>query len=661
VDLPLLFSIHPKGGWNMTVLSVEEKGDLLQRGRVIGVPRNISLPFIHLVIKWCEASGIEWTVNRLKQVKVDFLRKKAGLPPVSVWIRKGKTSTFGGVIGALECYSSRSSFRFERTLALLNVYTHFLSPQVTENQAKKFLSGVTAKAVIIPSDIAEVVMFGFRLSGLRPFKGELPKARPLLNYFASPSKRAPVPRGTVPEVEGVIDSIRYLGITSSGIRLYHDFIQRFKPVLLGLEPEVDVVQHPYTLGGVKSASEPQDVGDLYVGRIGLIQEPGYKLRSVANPGRVFQRVLEPLGNELFSRLKSLPWDCTFSQSKADNALLSAISQNKEVFSVDLSGATDYFPLDLQMVALKALIPDSVDTDLFQRVSKGRWHLPKGFNTKVLSEFGLTRFLNWTKGQPLGLYPSFAAFALTHGLLLQGLLGKEWDEEFFILGDDVVILDRVLYDKYRTMLSRLGCPVSESKTLNSTQVAEFRSIVYTKDGMIPQFKWRHVSDESFIDIVKNMPYLFPLLQPKQRTVVRLISGLPESVGGLGWNPKGLTLDERLSPFLPMLLSDYVARDRVTGYTGLLRNMLYNSSLSQSATTPGLSQRTDLVPALDQRARSLVSVILGSAFVPIFEQLGRNLDVVVEGNLDLPIPGVRVGRVTTLRRWESTLQHLGFSIS
>jgi hypothetical protein len=644
----------------MTVLSVEDKGDLLQRCRVIGVPRTISVPFIQLVLKWCEASGIEWTVDRLKQVKVDFLRKKGGLSSTSVWIRKGHSGRmFGGILGALETYSNSSTFRFERVLALLNVYTSFLAPRVTEKQARKFLSGVTARAVAIHPDIAEVVMSGFRLSGLRPRHGELPKARPLLNYLASPSKRAPVPKGSVPEIEGVIDSVRYLGITTSGLRLYHDFIHRFEPVLQGLEPEVNVVQFPYTLGGVRSSPEPQDVGDLYVGQIGLIQEPGYKLRSVANPGRVFQRVLEPLGSLLFSLLPTLPWDCTFNQCKADDVLKSALAQNKEVFSVDLSGATDNFPLDLQVVALKAMLPDSADVDLFVRVSKGRWHLPKNMPASVLSEYGLSSFVSWTKGQPLGLYPSFAAFALTHGLLLQGLLGKEWDEEFFILGDDVVILDRDLYLSYRSMLSRLGCPVAESKTLQSTRVAEFRSVVYTKDQMIPQFKWKQASDDSFLDIVRNMPYLFPLLRPKQRSVVKAICGLPEFCGGLGWNPKGLSLDERLTPFMPLLLSDYVARDRVTGYTGLLRELFYNSTLSRSATVPGSPARKDLVPALDQRARSLVSVVLGGAMVPLYEQLGRNLDLVVEGNLDLPVPGVKVGRVTSLARWESTLKHLGIA--
>lgn len=177
----------------MVNISTEEKGVLLQRGRVIGVPRTISLPFIHKTIKWVEASGAEWTIDRLKQVKIDFLRRKAGLTPTSQWIEKSQSSKhiFSGVFGALEAYADRGPFQFERVLALLNVYTAFLANRVTEKQARKFFSGVTAKACDVPSDVTEAVASGFRLSGLSSIRGRLRPARPLLNYFASPSKGRP--------------------------------------------------------------------------------------------------------------------------------------------------------------------------------------------------------------------------------------------------------------------------------------------------------------------------------------------------------------------------------------------------------------------------------------------------------------------------------------
>lgn len=640
-------------------LSLKERGLLSNRIRTVGVPKVIWSPFFLTVSGWVEGSGSEWACDRLKQIKVDFLRKKAGLPPVSKWIlRSGKKSRiFGGAIGSLEAWAFKSSWHFERALALINIYTSFYAQGTTYQQAKKFLSGVTALAVPIPPHLAEVVRRGFQLSLLRVKHGKLPQAKPLLSFNPSPSKRAPLPTGSVPEEDGVVDSLSYLGFPS-GMAHFHRFIDLYLPVMRGLEPERDWVQGSYTGFGMTSLKEPVfDQSSFLVGRIGLIQEPGYKLRAVANPGRVFQVVLEPLGKFLFNCLEHLPWDCTFQQSKADSAILDSLMTGKKVYSVDLSGATDYFPLDLQEVALRELLPDATDVDLFLEVSRGIWALPsKAFPKTIYQEFDLTSYVQWTKGQPLGLFPSFASFALTHGILLQGLLGRPWNGEFFILGDDVVILEDELYQRYRETLDLLDCPVSGGKTLESSQVAEFRSIVFTDGRKIPQFKWREVSDDSFLDIVRNIPSLYPLLLPRQRAVVDAIAGLPEAFGGLGWNPHGLSMEERTKPFLAMLNQDYQPVDRQMGYTGLVRTLLYRSSISYSASARGLSVRTDILTALDQRARLLVSKFLGKVFVPLYEILGRNLDLVLEGNLNIPVPGFRLSRSTSLDRWETILGKL-----
>jgi hypothetical protein len=397
---------------------------------------------------------------------------------------------------------------------------------------------------------------------------------------------------------------------------------------------------------------------LLVGQIGLIQEAGLKLRAVANPGRVFQQVLEPLGKVLYGTLRSLPWDCTFKQDKADHAVLAHLNSHKRVFSVDLSGATDYFPLDLQELALREFLPSCHYVDLFLEVSRGWWRVPKNFPEEVLHTHGFNeRRIQWSKGQPLGLYPSFASFAFTHGLLLLGLLGRPWNDDFFVLGDDVVILNEELYDLYRKALYILGCPVSEPKTLESDKVAEFRSVIFTDGRVIPQFKWREVSDDSFLDILRNNPHLVPLLRKRQRTVVELIKELPEFLGGLGWNSMGKTIDERLEPFMDYLLRMYGPLDRLMGYTSQVRQLLYGSSLSLSAGASDTDRNVDITSALDQRARDLVKEYIGDSFEPLYEILGRNLDLVLCGNTDLPILGKRsLSRITTLQQWESILDKL-----
>lgn len=633
-------------------LSPEEEGLVLSRSRLVGVPPEISEPVISSFIRWCDASGIEWAVSRMKAIKVDFLRKKGGLSKTAQWIQSGKGGNFfGGPIGSLETWCFKHPSHFGKAIALLNCYTAFFASGVTDAQARKFVAGVTAKAVALPPETRQILGLGIQLSGLKRVR-KLPPFRPLVTFQASSSKRAPTPWGSVPEHEGVIDSLGFLS-SNAGLRHYLDHSEFYRPILTGLEPELDWMVHRYTALGMRSNPLPEK-GSFEVGRIGLIQEAGYKLRAVANPGRVFQRVLEPLGKVLFGSLRSLPWDCTFDQSKADISVVDRLRAGKVVHSVDLTGATDYFPLDLQEQVLQHLFPDFKNyINLFIEVCRGEWKVPKGFPVDLLSS---RHTLVWSKGQPLGLFPSFASFALTHGILLLGLLGREWNEEFFVLGDDVVILDEELYGKYRSTLALLECPVSEPKTLSSSTIAEFRSMIYTDQGLIPQHKWRRLSDDSFIDIIRNNPNLSPMLLPRQRRVIELIEGLPIELGGLGRNPRGKPLDERLRPFWPLILSEYVPVDRLMGHNGQIRSLLYNSRVSRMSSNSSLKRDLD-IDAFDQKAMVFVRDLLGGEFIPMYEILGRNLDRVVDGNIDLPILGTdSLSMVSRLERWENTLSDL-----
>lgn len=625
-------------------LSSKEKGYLSKRLVHVGLPGELREPYFRQVLRWIECSGLEWTVSRLKAVRTDFLRKKAGQSKSSSWIKSGKNgSWFGGPIGALESYAFKNEKSFSIAITILSLYTAFISTKVTSSQARKFVSGVAAKPVTIQPSLIEAIRLGFQLSGLSPRKEKLPKAKPLLAYNPSPTKFGPTPKGSVPEMESIVDSVDFLSYGGGPSHLLR-FYDLYQPVLEGLDPEKDWVLRSYTGFGLRSQPEPQP-GPLDVGRIGLIQEPGFKLRAVANPGRVFQRVLEPLGRELFNTLKLLPWDCTFQQNKADTAIQTALSLGQKVYSVDLSGATDYFPLNLQTEVLRQLLPGSRNTvDLFIEISNGWWTVPKSFPKDLLVEHGFkSNRIQWSKGQPLGLFPSFASFALTHGLLLLGLLGHEHHGEFFILGDDVIILDSTLYSRYRSALSSMFCPVSESKTLESDRLAEFRSVVFTSTNQIPQYKWRMPSDDSFMDIVKLNPYLYSTLRERQRHVIDLVGGLPVELGGLGWNPKGLSLSDRLTPFLPMLTSNYEPLERIMGYTMQVRRVLYSSKLSKLVGSyANLSQRQDIISDLDQRSKKLIQKSLGSEFIPLYEILGKNLDLVLDGNIDLPILGTREDR-------------------
>jgi len=75
---------------------------------------------------------------------------------------------------------------------------------------------------------------------------------------------------------------------------------------------------------------------------------------------------------------------------------------------------------------------------------------------------------------MGAYSSFPVFALTHGLLVSYLASMLEVEEdrFRILGDDIVIRDDALAEKYKKFLKALDVPYSETKTMVSKSTFEF---------------------------------------------------------------------------------------------------------------------------------------------------------------------------------------------
>ena len=622
------------------------------RSKIIGVPRYISTQFLPLVERWIRCSGEEWTVNRLKAVKVDLIRKKAGMKnPTSVWIKKSKSKDlfFSGPLGTLEKWMEQSSSAWTKGLQFIQMYTAFYSPEVTTSQEQKFLSSVLSSPLPLPSDHDVWYTIGRGLSlatalypHFVPRHGELPPAKPLMLMDSSPSKRAPLPGGTsVPEQDGIIDSVSYLFGSDSGQVHYMTYRKRYDPVLEGLDDALAVafgLVFPHASGK-----------GIEVGKIGLIQEPGYKLRAVANPGRVFQRVLEPLGDILFHWIQQLPWDCTFDQSKAVEPIQSALRYNVRAFCYDLSNATDLFPLHVQMSVLKFMLPDSVDVDLFYDLSRGTW-----------SYRGNT--IQWKVGQPLGLYPSFPSFGITHGILLLGLLNKPWSGEFFILGDDVVILDEALAKSYTKMLYSLGCKISLPKSLDSTVMAEFAGKLITADSVIPQMKYRNLSDDSFVDIVRSLgPRARWLLKPRQREVIDHIAIVPECLGGLGWNPEGLPLKDRIPSWV---FDDPSPVARSTGDTGLSIKNLLSSDVINRVTSWREEEGNDSVvttilakSSLDQRARQLTYEI-SPALTCWTHVMGKNIDKVFMDSQripDLPVDSAFVAKRPS--RLESWLRKLG----
>lgn len=477
-------------------------------------------------MKWLSRSGTEWTIDRLKDIKYYYLSVLAGKEHTfKTWVSTRSDGSPKGPWGRLDVSTPR---KISQTFNALNLYTYFVSQSATRRQEAKFLGSLTHEdmSVTIPVGPPSLafeppVVDGYVFTIPDDRKCTLPDPRPWSEHVFGKT-RAPLSDGTTVSEDEVDrwlpDNGRVLG--SLGLRL-----KQYRSTLVSAKVASFVRENPIQYPSTG-------------GKISYIQEPGFKLRGIANPFRLWQVLLDPLKTEMFSRLRKMPRDCTYDQNSGVSKVQEWLREGTEVHTLDLSDATNLFPLGFQMGVLTQIFDlDDQATrnqlDFFVRASRARWVTPSG------------RSVRWTRGQPLGLGPSFAVFAYCHHIVAHALR-RLYGGDYVILGDDIVIKGKALSDAYRSfMVLQLGCEISEQKSYSSDRVAEFAGKIITPEAIIPTFKWRQVSDRSFVDVVRSLgPQSISLLKPRQRRVVKILAEVPDFLGGLGWNPRGVPLRERI---------------------------------------------------------------------------------------------------------------------
>jgi hypothetical protein len=84
-------------------------------------------------------------------------------------------------------------------------------------------------------------------------------------------------------------------------------------------------------------------------------------------------------------------------------------------------------------------------------------------------------IRYSVGQPMGAYSSWAAFTITHHLVVAysaHLAGISNFKDYILLGDDIVIKSNKVASKYMAIMARLGVDISVPKTHISKDTYEF---------------------------------------------------------------------------------------------------------------------------------------------------------------------------------------------
>nr|UPW42271.1 MAG: putative RNA dependent RNA polymerase [Heilongjiang mito-like virus 10] len=205
-----------------------------------------------------------------------------------------------------------------------------------------------------------------------------------------------------------------------------------------------------------------------------------KVRVIAILDYWSQTALRPLHSYLFKLLKKIPQDCTFDQRGFKEKLINSGNYN----SIDLSNATDRFPIELICLILKAHLPHHY-VDAWKNIMV---KLPFDI-TQTCKGTEVPSSVSYGAGNPMGAYSSWATFAVAHHYIVYyccKVLGKKWNSlPYALLGDDIVIGDDEVASMYLEVLKTLGVKVSPLKTHRSPHLYEFaKRLIYKGEEITP---------------------------------------------------------------------------------------------------------------------------------------------------------------------------------
>lgn len=199
----------------------------------------------------------------------------------------------------------------------------------------------------------------------------------------------------------------------------------------------------------------KDVSRVPILKTLAIPDKGPKVRTITIGNYYLQKYLRGVHQPLMGTLRNIPEDGTYQQDKAAQAVKAWTDQGYQPWCFDLTSATDLFPVIIQYIVMSELYPE-LAREWYSIMRKA-----KSYDITRQTEF------EFNVGQPMGLYSSWAAFAITHHCLIRfafRLVKEDFRENYYIIGDDVAILNSKAAVKYEELITGLGVPISKSKSI-----------------------------------------------------------------------------------------------------------------------------------------------------------------------------------------------------
>lgn len=449
--------------------------------------------FISQIEKWIHSSGPEWTVSRLKAYHTAAMQWEAGdlslashvLKAEGIWHKvTGDSLVVKGLLGrAMYEYVNGSKPSTKRRWhAVLRFYTCIKLKSTSDRQYAKAISTIGGE----PGFTLDETLTRF----IKGFQKFVSTEGIELNQMVSPNLSRLNPHSSTHRARGcTVDGVGDLAYGKHTTSLLTSVW--IPEELQGINPAEPLRQSLIASGA----------DDTMAGHLSFLQEGGCKGRVIAVPNVWCQWLMEPFHRVLSDLIRTDYNSAVFDQNRGASYLTACMKHNRKLFCVDLSSATDRFPLVLQQAFLRGIGLETY-ADAIQSISHGNWDTGR-------------EITSYNTGQPMGLYGSFPLFHLTHVYLIRYLGkiqesrdGRSRRNDFLVLGDDVIITDPKLASQYRLVLKHFDVPVSEGKSITAHSLGQFAGFTAVNTAVGPiayrPFKW---TSDAKVNNVTNTCYSF----------------------------------------------------------------------------------------------------------------------------------------------------------
>lgn len=463
--------------------NVKEQQDLINIFICQKFQPMVARQMVNLMAHWEHHKGVKWLVNRLKAMKAYLL---TGVP--SKDLKTHSDGTFVGPFRHLSRLANKSRKGSILADRCLRVYGRWELDKITVEDYLAFKKSVE----LTPEsnrDIPLKIPPSMKRASKAGVRADFNLALPI-----SKVKKTPFLKGKTEWETHPLEHYQILQEQCPNLLRKH--LQFFSNHIFDLDYFHDDYDQSFgSLWGPEDDTLQYDVA----GRIaGLTKDRGLKKRFIANPHRLLQMATSRLQNAANRTLEGLEVSLVHNQSLSEDWIVGQLGKGRKLYSLDLSSATDNFPLWYQEKVARKLFPSlSEDIDLWIDICNLLWELPirdKEKDEALQQQFAhvtpklrpkYVEHVRYTKGQPMGTAPSFAIFTLSHIALVCSLGGTE--DNFRVVGDDIVISDGDLASKYQHYMKLLGVAISTSKSIYNSTRAEFAGRICDRRGFWPSYK------------------------------------------------------------------------------------------------------------------------------------------------------------------------------